>query len=71
MRAAWATHERRARQALCTADARALEDVGILHEPHASCADHDLIHRRRQQIGALDRLRALTEHARQTAPDTR
>lgn len=71
VRLAWAIHEQRARHALTAADARLLEAVGILTDTTHPADDRDLIHRRREQLAALDRLRTLTEHARQTAPDAR
>jgi hypothetical protein len=69
VRIQWTEHERRARLLLNAADARALEDVGILAAQTDDLEDHRLIMRRRIQLAALAALQALTVKAvRSTRP---
>jgi hypothetical protein len=67
LRIQWTEHERRARLAMNAADARALEDVGILAAPTDDLEDRRLIMRRRIQLAALAALRALTAEAVRSA----
>ena len=67
LRIQWTEHERRARLAMNAADARALEDVGILAAPTDHLEDRRLIMRRRIQLAALTALQALTAEAARSA----
>ncbi|HEV7564529.1 MAG TPA: hypothetical protein VGO31_01055 [Microbacteriaceae bacterium] len=67
LRIQWTEHERLARLVLNAADARALEDVGILAAPTDDLEDRRLIMRRRIQLAALAAVQALTAEAVRSA----
>lgn len=67
LRIQWTERERHARLAMNTADARALEDVGILAAHTDELEDRRLITRRRIQPAALAALQTLTTEALRNA----
>jgi hypothetical protein len=71
LRIQWTEHERRARRAMNAADARAIEDVGILAAATDDLEDRRRIMQRRIQLAALAELYAITGDAAQRAPSGR